>query len=329
MGKKSTNQPGIQQIAAETGVSTATVSRVFSRHPYVSDAVREKVLAAARKVGYAPTISTSRSLFGILAAANSSYNFGSYLNQIVHTTSRHFFEAGCNVQIFSRSQFPYILSNTFRGVVVFTESDAEFFRKAGIPCVVINIPVDGVFNVMTDHFESLQIAVEYLLKLGHRKIAFLHASRVHSWGSQERFRGWRETMLAAGIPESQLISAGFSDSAKKIPEAVKKLLTKNPTAMIVEGEGFGIMADHALKQHGIRIPEDLSLITFEHEACSEFMTPEHTTVCQDFEQLGICAAETLIQIALHPASRKKIPQQQLFHNHLIERSSCAPPKGKK
>ena len=324
MGKNSTNQPGIQWIAAEAGVSTATVSRVFNHHPYVSETVKEKVLTAARKLGYAPTISSSRSLFGILALSGNGYSFGAYANQILTSCSRKLFEAGCQVQIFNRTLFPYILSNTFRGVVTFSAADAVFFRTAKIPCVTINDPCEGVFNVAADHCESLRIAVEYLLELGHRKIAFLHASPP-GWGTRERLRGWHETLTAAGIPAAEHYEACYMNPAKDISPAVRELLNRKITALIVEGEGNGLIADHAIKELGIRIPDELSLVSFEQTAGSEFMFPAHTTVCQNFDELGNCAAETLIRIALHPADRTRIPGLQMLHNHLIKRASCAPP----
>ena len=92
----------------------------------------------------------------------------------------------------------------------------------------------------------------------------------------------------------------------------------------MEGEGNGLIADHTLKRLGVRIPEELSLITFENPGNSEYMFPEHTAVCQDFAELGRCAAETLIQFTLPPASRGVIPELQVLHNRLIERATCAP-----
>ena len=326
MGKKSANQPGIQKIAAESGVSTATVSRVLNRHPYVSDTVRMKVLAAARKNGYAPTIFSTHSLFGILGmSGNDCYSFSSYFNQVLRSTSQVLFQAGCNVQIFSRNLFPYILPNTFRGVMVFSGSAASFFQRIKIPCVTVNDPVDGAFNVVTDHGESCRIAVEYLLELGHRRIGFLHSAD-RLWGTLERLRGWHESLASAGIPVSEHVHADFRNPERDIPSAAAALLRKNITALIVEGEDNGLIADHELKRQGIRIPEELSLVSFEQSGCSKFMSPAHTTVCQDFDALGRCAAETLIDIVQHPALREKIPSMQILHNHLIKRESCAPPK---
>ena len=322
MGKNKIDRACIRKIAEEAGVSTATVSRVFNRHPYVSEEICAKVLAIARKAGYAPTVRTTKQLFGILAGGFNGFSIDSYIGQMLPALSRKFFELGCNVQLISRENFPYLLKNSFSGVVVFDSSDTVIFRKLQIPCLVINCPTEGVCNIATDHFESLRIAVEYLLKLKHRRIAFLHAMP-QEWGSAERLRGYHSALDAAGVTHEDRLTEIFTGQAD-FPNCIRKLLAQKPTALIVEGESCGLAADHTLKQLGVRIPEDLSLITFENRMSSAFATPEHTTICQDFDELGRCAAETLVGYALLPAKKRVIPESRFFHNHLIERASCAP-----
>ena len=320
MGKNSKNQPGVKEVAEAAGVSSATISRVFNQHAYVSDEVRDRVLKVAREMGYAPTISSSRNLFGILAYDEETF-FQSYSHQVMMAVAREFFAHGCNVQIFSRSQFPYILRNTFRGVLVFSAGDAEFFRKAQIPCVVINDLKEGLWNIITDHAESVRLAVEYLLRRNHRRIAYLGAG-YEAWGANERWRGYREAMQVAGIPESEWLMGTFHKTERDIPVAIARLHAAGMTALIVEGEGNGLIVDHALKTLKIKVPEELSLITFEGADYSRFLFPEHTTVSQDFRNLGRAAAETLLDLTIRSRHRKTLPTTQIFHNHLIERDSC-------
>lgn len=319
MGKNSKNLPGIKEVAKAAGVSSATVSRALNQHAYVSDEIRERVLKIARRIGYAPTISSSRNLFGILAS-NEDGLLEEYSQQVMMAVAGELFANGCSVQIFSRRQFPYILRNTFRGVLVFNSEDAEFFLRAQIPCVVVNDPREPFWNVITDHAESTRIAVEYLLRNNHRRIAFLGAG-YHAWGADERKRGYIEAMRAAGIPEEEWLLGTFHSVGNGIPGAIADLWKKGMTALIVEGEQNGLIADHALKKLNVRIPEDLSLITFE-SAYSRLMFPEHTTVSQDFPSLGKAVAETLLDLTVRSHRRKTSPSTQVFHNHLIERGSC-------
>ena len=322
MGKNKIDRTCIQKIAEEAGVSTATVSRVFNRHPYVSSETRDKVLAAAQKNGYAPTITTTNKRFGVLVGTFSRLGTDAYIGQMLPAISRQFFELGCDIQLISRENFPYLLHNSYSGVIVFNSSDTEIFRKLQIPCLVVNNPTNGVCNIATDHFESLRIAVEYLLKLNHRRIAFLH-SLPGNWGSSERLRGYHSALDDAGVPQENRLTEIFT-YASDIPLCIRKLLTRKPTALIVEGESNGLVADHALKQLGISIPDDLSLITFENKVISAFATPPHTTIFQDFEELGTYAAKTLVNYVLLPPSKRILTEPRFFHNRLIERASCAP-----
>ncbi len=322
MGKNKIKRTSIQEIAEKTGVSTATVSRVFNRHPYVSEAVRAKVIEAARKAGYAPTIQTSHLVFGIFVGCFDRYSIDSYTGQMVSALSRKFFDMGCNVQLIGNDNLPYILRNTYSGVVVFNAHEADFFRDMQIPCLSVNDPADGVCNVMINHRESLEIAVEHLVKLGHSRIAFLYSGK-KSWGTDERLAGYLSSLEKSGIPEDKELYIPFSSKAD-IADKIKILLNRKPTALIVEGETNGLIADHALKELNVKIPQELSLISFEDDIASAYMTPAHTTVCQDFEELGNCAAEMLVKYTQTPLRKRVLPKPLIFHNHLIERDSCAP-----
>ena len=164
--------------------------------------------------------------------------------------------------------------------------------------------------------------MEHLLKLNHRRIAYLHFLPGR-WGSAERLRGYHSALDDAGIPREDRMTEIFT-GISDIPVRIRKLLARKPTAMIVEGESHGLVADHALKQLGIVIPDDLSLITFENKAISAFATPPHTTISQDFEELGAYAAKALVEYVLLPPKKRIIAEPRFFHNHLIERASCAP-----
>ena len=323
MGKVKSINPNIQEIAQEANVSTATVSRVFNKHPYVSEDTRCKVMAAAQKFGYAPSVVSSKYLFGILTGDVNGYLFNPYSNNIVHSISRYISEAGYNVQLFSRKQFPYILKKTFGGVIVFNSDEAKFFKDKGIPVVLINNPTEGFYNVYTDHQESLRIAVEHLYSLGHKNIAYI-ASTSNAWGSLERVIGYKNALSNLAIPFNPNNLRYLASSVAEAVELLKNLMeTSKPTAIIVEGEGRGVLIDYALKSLNIIVPKDISLITFENNETSKFMYPQHTTVCQDFEELGKGAAQLLIELTTQPKKAASLSKMNVYHNHLIARESCA------
>ncbi len=317
-GLKSDKQSKILDIALAAGVSTATVSRVFSRHPYVSDDIRTKVLKIAKRMNYAPHILSSRFIFGILSDSENGFSFGPYLNQIAYHTSRRLFDVGFNVQIFSSRQLPYLHKNAFRGVILLNPRYASQMLELGIPTVLVNHFAEGIHSVATDHREGLMLAVRHLVKNGHRRIAFLRFKEPN-WGSDQRELGYRDAMAEAGIaPEGLMI--GSYDSVESIPASISFLLKQNPTALIVEGEDNGPAVNYSMFLLNRKIPDELSLITFEN-GTSSLMTPPQTTIYQDFAALGTLAADTVIRLA---SSRKKnadVPMIQILGNRLIERQS--------
>ncbi len=317
--KNKETESTIADIARAAGVSTATVSRVFSRHPYVSDPVRENVLELAKKLNYAPHISSSRYIFGLLYESGGGYSFGAYANQIYFHISKSLFARGFNVQIFSTEQLPYVHKNTFRGVILNSASSAELFRKRGIPAVLVNSSADGFRSVMTDHRESLEIAVRHLAAKGHRRIAFLRCG-ANTWGSSQRELGYRSAMAECGLPVEEGFIAGYADPERDIPLLVGNLLARKPTALIAEGEDNCPIVGSALWKAGVRIPDDLSFIGFENAAFSRFMNPPCTTVCQNFAELGEAAAETVIRIS-GPHAQDFPSGLTVLHNTLIERES--------
>ncbi len=327
MNKNKTIKSGsIAEIAAASGVSTATVSRVFSRHPYVSEAVRQRVLQAAKAMNYAPAISSSRYIFGLLSNSGDGYCFGAYDQEILFYTSKYLFEAGFNVQIFNVKQLPYLHRNTFRGVVLLGAVYAEPFRKLRIPAVLVNDFAEGMHSVVTDHRESLALAVDYLWRHGHRRIAYLRSDNA-TWGSVQRELGYRETLQQHGAVFDPALLGPYEPTLESVTREIARLLKGRPTALVVEGENIAMMVHAALTRQGIRVPQDLSLITFENSAVSPYMTPPWTTVRQDFAALGELAAATVIALS-KPRGREEIPQLATLHNTLIERESVLTLGGK-
>ncbi len=317
----------IQDIARAAGVSTATVSRVFSRHPYVSEKTRENVLKTAREMNYAPHIYSSRSLFGIMTSIPGAFSFDPYWNQLLHYTTKRLFELGCNAQIFGPAFLPYLHENSFRGVILTDGTYAEQIRASGIPVLLVNSFADGIPSVVTDHREGLKLAVDHLCHAGHSRIAFLRCAW-NNWGSNQREAGYREALQKHGIAADETM-IGLYSRQEEIPEALSLLLKQKPTALIVEGENNGTIVNYALYLLNKQIPADLSLITFEDDRNSCYMTPPQTTVSQDFSALGTAAAEIILTLSSSSfssssphAGKNAVPMvTTLPCNRLIERRS--------
>jgi len=314
------NATKILEIAKAAGVSTATVSRVFNRHPYVSDEIRQKVLYWAHELNYAPAISSSRYIIGIMMHdAGNGIAFNSYYNQLLHSLSHELFKLHFNTQIFGANQLPYLHQNTFRGIIMLTTSHLETVRDSGIPLLLINNVVPGVRSVVTDHKASLELATRHLIDNCHKKIALV---RCDNWGSQQRELGYRAELERAGIPFSH-DNIGIYRTLDEVHKTVERLIcTVKPTAIVAEGESVAIPLNSALFKMNIRVPEELSVITFEDICNSKYMTPPHTTISQNFTQLGKIAAKMIVDIAGSARKQSAIKELTVLNcNQLIERES--------
>lgn len=314
-------QNQIRDIAAAAGVSTATVSRVFNRHPYVSSEVRERVLRITKEMNYAPKVASTGSVFGLLLSGYNAVYIGPYEAQLIHAITRKLFEKNYNIQIISEHYLPYLHRNSFKGIIALTPFAANCIKELNsIPSITINQPVEGVHSVVTDHKDSIEKAVDYLVAKGHRKIAYIMKDTAN-WGSAERALAYKESLQRKGLPFDENIVRKFKASAKNdIIALTGHVLRASPTALILEGEGFGVVLNYAMYVLNKKVPEDISVVAFEDNLTSQYMTPPLTTVSQDLDALGSIAAEKIIEISQNPKKQKE-PLNIILPNKIIERMS--------
>lgn len=319
MAKKKQNQ--IRDIAEASGVSTATVSRVFNRHPYVSSEIRERVLKITKEMNYAPKITSTGSLFALLLSGYNAVHIGPYEAQLIHAITKKLFEKNYNIQIISEHYLPYLHKNSFKGIIALTPFAAKCIEELNIlPSITINQPVSGVHSVATDHKGGIEMAVDYLVGKGHKKIAYIMKDTTN-WGSVERGEAYKESLLKHNLLFDETIVRKFKASSKNdIIELVGHIMRNSPTALILEGEGFGLVLNYAMYVLNKKVPDDISVIAFEDNLTSQYMTPPLTTVSQDLEALGAIAAEEIIEISRNPTKYKE-PLNIILPNKIIERMS--------
>jgi LacI family transcriptional regulator len=304
----------ITDIAKATGVSPATVSRVFSHHPYVKDEIRIKVLEAARNLNYAPKFSSAGNSIGIMVGGKDGVVLGSYESQLASGISRELFKHNCNIEITTDQQIPFLHANSFRALIVLTGSANEVLPIPGIPTLTVNNPVEGVHSVATDHRQGIEIAVDCLADKGHKKIAHI-CGRSDNWGNSERLKGYEDSLKKNGLE----LDASLIERAEKLEylEAVARVMKKKPTAIIISGEGKALHLAYSLYLLDKKIPEDVSVISFEDAEVTPFLSPPQTTISQRMPELARLIAETTLEIEKDGCELKNI----VIKNELIERES--------
>jgi DNA-binding LacI/PurR family transcriptional regulator len=292
--------PRLEDVAEVAGVSHQTVSRVVNNHPNVSKATREKVEAAIAELGYrrntaARSLVTRRSqTIGVLASELSQYGPANTLLGVEHAAR----EAGYFVSIAAlREVGPdsiadavgHFMDQAVDGIAVLVpHSDTlAVLEQMNLPVPVVAVGSAGsdlVSGAMVDQRTGARLAVEHLIKEGHRRIG--HVAGPAGWtDAAQRAEGWRAALREAGLDESLLVEGDWSaGSGYAIGRRLASGLTA--TAIFVGNDQMALGLLRAFTEAGVRVPDDVSVVGFDDQPEAGYFTPPLTTVRQDFEELG-------------------------------------------
>ncbi|MEE4219388.1 MAG: LacI family DNA-binding transcriptional regulator [Xanthomonadales bacterium] len=331
---------GIKDIAAETGVSIATVSHALRNPGRVSDETRRKVLAAAKKAGYTPnrlaaSLRTARSgnIVVIIPDVADSLN-GKIITGIENVArSRGYSVLLGNTQGSEKREREFAamtLSSQADGIILMSHR-MPFSAPAGglvidkLPPIVNgceNTGVDGIPCVSVDDRQAAIDATNHLLGLGHREIAVITGD-MESASSRNRLQGFREAMQAAGLPvnEHWLTYGNYLPGDGEI--AARKLMVQKdrPTSIFCFSDEMAIGCMHALQEQGFKVPGDMSVMGFDGIPFARYVTPSLTTIAQPTEEIGANCARILFDLI-----EGKSPEtlQTFLPHELVVRESTSP-----
>ena len=276
----------LQSIAAETGVSAATVSRALANSDKISPETRRRILLAARRAGY-------RSDSRAVALIVPDFSFSGYFGTLLAHFHQELVPAGFRPVVLSSHCLELIEEQEFCGAIsIFSLSGLESYwgRRHIMPLVCINTAprhLDGIFTVGSNDAQGMRLALEHLLRLGHRKIGRLGGTHSfdnpQNWNSFARDRTFREIMAAHKLEADLIADAG---PAGGCAEALRPLLKRGITALIILNEDTEIDTLHALRLMDCRVPEDLSVVAWSQPGVGSKLHPALTTLEQDFPMLA-------------------------------------------
>ncbi|MFC3804662.1 LacI family DNA-binding transcriptional regulator [Terrabacter sp. MAHUQ-38] len=338
----------MEHVAARAGVSRALVSIVFRGVAGASDATRERVLAAARELDYRPDTRASRLGSSRTRTLGVTFRVGhAFHGDLLGSLYTHADAAGYELVLSgvtpSRSETSAVetlLSERCEGIVLLGSSQtaAQLGRlSARLPVVSVLRAVPGrdVGVVRTDDTAGLRLSVEHLRSLGHTRIALLDGGRTA--GAAERRRGYRaavrrspglvETVLPGGLSELEGAQAARAFLALDAPQ-------QRPTAVAAFNDRCAIGFVDVVRQAGLRVPGDVSVVGFDDITEAGYPHVALTTVRQDAERLGAEAVRSLTRRldveprlgdAPGPAAEPVIIEPVVIEPELVVRSSTAPP----
>lgn len=326
--------PTIKDIANELNVSVGTVSKGLNGGADISDDLRKKILDTAVRMGYEKKkTQNSPSLKFAVFIENIAYiypeDFG--YNIILGFKQASYYQ---NWQIDIITLTPdfqnlhdydtLMLERGYTGAFILGLSLADTwmndFAKTNFPTVLLDNFVPGnpsVGYIATDSFEGIDMAVKHLAKLGHEKIAFLDGSS-GSFVSDQRMLAYLNAMRRAGLPinPSLAVYGYFVKEAAKYH--VPGFIDAGATAIICGNDLIAEGVLDCIKDQGLRIPDDISVVGFDDLLTSEKLDPPLTTVKQDTIMIGKSA-----YYILHAMMNKIALSKNLLRPSLIVRKSTA------
>jgi LacI family transcriptional regulator len=300
------------QVARAARVSPSTVSRIINGTARVADAKQRAVRAAIARLKFRPNPMAHglrkgrRMIIGVLAPEVDSPWFASVFRGVVETLAGSDFvplvSGGPTDRESEMSRVQDLLARRVDGIIIvncrITDEELRNF-SANVPVVVAGRALRGerIFSMKLDNTLGGALATRHLLELGHTRIAYLEGPHDHL-DAMDRAMGYRNALREAGVrvDPGLVIPAGFHTLDGLA--AVERLLEsrRSFTAIFAANDECAYGAHLGLHRHGIRVPDDVSLVGFDDLAVSRFTTPPLTTVRQPLQAIGRRATRSLLDL---------------------------------
>ncbi len=303
----------LDNIAHQVGVSCTTVSRVLtgqSKKYRISDRTTEAVQDAAREMGYVPDqlargLRTKRTNTIGLIIPDISNPFFSTIARNIEIQAR---KIGSSI-ILSDSQedtqleidsIRLLQSRKVDGLIICPVGEEYLHLKqiqdTGLPLVIIDryFPELDCAYVVSDNYQGALEAVSYFFKMKHKSIAFIQG-KANTSVNDDRIRGYRDAHKQFDQPVDESLIVGDSFGKRNGYIGAKILLTKSPrpTAIFAASNLISLGAMSAIQEEGLKIPEDISIISFDDQPYSEYLATPMTTVAQQTSEAGEIAFRIL------------------------------------
>jgi LacI family transcriptional regulator/LacI family repressor for deo operon, udp, cdd, tsx, nupC, and nupG len=322
----------IREVAARAGVSTATVSRVFTQPQAVATDTRRRVMTAAEELRYSPhpaASSLARGRTGNLGIVvpDVANSFSAVVTKAVDRQARRegyaLFVAGSDDVVHDEETSARALAKQVDGLLLVSPrmpDDALLALTGVTPVVVLNRLLDGIPAVLTNLCEATGHAVEHLHALGHRAVVYLAGP--DGYANDVRLRGFRDTCRRLGMEGSELgpFAARFQDGVR----AADLVLATVATAVIAYNDEIAVGLVNRLADRGLRVPDDISVVGFDDTRLAEMVTPRLTTVHIPAALAGTAAIEMLLDLMRGRDAGLRSPRE--LSAELVVRSSTGPPR---
>ncbi len=336
----------IYDIAKAAGVGIGTVSRVLNNHPSVTPETRKKVREVMRKMHYEPHAYAqrlARNHAGTISAIIPFFT-NSFFVETLRGVQEGVTRLGYDLVLFGINEVEQVESNLaialqrgrVDGILFFSmrlpDKVVPRLKETQIPLVLIDSFHPGFDSISVANETGAFDATSYLIKLGHRRIGMINALK-RSTPAAERLLGYRHALEKNSVKYSaDLVKSGINKREDGFNreagyEAMTEFIEMGsgmPTAFFVSSDIQAMGALAALSEHGLRVPEDISLVGFDDIELAEYV--KLTTMHQPMHEMGHLAVEWL-------TARIENSEAEIVHKSFLPsltiRDSCAPYEGKR
>jgi len=328
--------PTIRDVAERAGVSKSLVSRVMRGGDAVSAGRREAVMAVAEQLGYRPNAAArslvqQRSLHvGVMVSDLHNVFFAEILDGIEEVAAsrgyRMLITTGNRVRDAETDALETLLQLRADGVILLAPRLPQaVVARAGreVPMAVVgsSMRVPGVDTVVNDDVRGAELAVEHLVRLGHRRIGMVDGG--DGAGAAERRAGYEATMRRFGLDDEVRVAAGdFTEEGGH--RGARELLRRAPppTAIFASNDLAAVGALNAIEEAGFAVPGAVSLIGYDNTALASLRHVSLTTVHQPRREIGQMAMKALLDRIDQPQARAK---RVVLAPELVCRDTTGPP----
>lgn len=301
----------IKDIAKILNVSHTTVSRSLNDSPLISQETKDRVKEVAKKYKYSPNVTARRLVL------SRSYNIGLFISTLSRGTTANFFlqtVRGANEIVKGKytitvesvadlQDFHHIKSRNFEGILLMSQSpnDDAFIGQVineGIPLVVMNREITDfqVTTVLSEDFGGSYQATKYMLNSGHRTIAIIEGKRDFRTAFKRK-QGFLQAHIDAGIKFDESLAFVGAYDLESGYQAMKNILKleRRPTAVFCSNDDMAFGAIKAIREAGLLVPDDISIVGFDNMDYTQYLTPALTTVQRPVEEMSRHGAKILLE----------------------------------
>ena len=310
----------LKDISKACGVSVATVSKALNDHSDISQETKKHVREVAEKLGYRPNaaaqaLKTNRTNnIGVLFVdeANSGLTHD-YFNHVLDSFKRKAEDSGFDItfingaknRLNNMSYLSHAIYRGFDGVMIacvdFSDPQVGELIASNIPVVTIDHLFNNRITIVSDNVKGMRDLTTYVYEQGHRKIAYIHG--LESAVTQSRLSSFYKTLQEYGVtvPDEYVVASPYRDTVAAFETTNQLLDLPDPPTCIFFPDDFAAFGGiNAIRQRGLRIPEDVSVVGYDGIEIARRISPVLTTIVQDTDKIGSLAASKLIDLINNP-----------------------------